>query len=109
MCRDEGQDIIAFTYNEPMIWFEYIMDVMAVAPDLHLVLITNGLINEKPLRELCGVADAVNMDVKGFSEEFYMRICGAHLDDVLGSACIVREESVHLELTYLVIPGYNDS
>ncbi len=109
MCRDEGQDIIAFTYNEPVIWFEYIMDVMAMASDLHLVLVTNGLINEEPLRELCRVADAVNMDVKGFSEEFYVGICGAHLDDVLRSVRIVREEGVHLELTYLVIPGYNDS
>lgn len=109
MCRREGLDIIAFTYNEPMIWFEYIMDIMRIAPDLHLVLVTNGLICEEPLRQLCAVTDAVNMDVKGFTEEFYVRVCGAHLDDVLRSAEIVHEEGVHLELTYLVIPGYNDS
>ena len=108
ICRREGQDTIAFTYNEPMIWFEYIMDVMACDPDLNLVLVTNGLICEEPLRQLCGVADAVNMDVKGFTEEFYVRVCGAHLDDVLHSAEVVHEEGVHLELTYLVIPGYND-
>lgn len=109
LCRNEGQNVIAFTYNEPMIWFEYIMDVVREDPDLHLVLVTNGLINEEPLRELCHVTEAMNIDVKGFSDEFYMKVCGAHLDDVLRSTKIVHEEGVHLELTYLVIPGYNDS
>lgn len=109
LCRDEGQDIIVFTYNEPMIWYEYIMDVMAADPDLSLVLVTNGLICEEPLRDLCRVADAMNIDVKGFTDEFYVRVCGAHLDDVLDSVRIVHSEGVHLELTYLVIPGYNDS
>ena len=108
-CRMEGQDTIAFTYNEPMIWFEYIMDVAAADPDLNIILVTNGLINEGPLKEICGVVDAVNMDIKGFTDEFYMKVCGAHLDDVLGSARAVHGEGVHLELTYLVIPGYNDS
>ena len=109
LCRSEGQDTIAFTYNEPMIWFEYIMDVKRADPDLRIVLVTNGLVCEEPLRELCSVTDAVNMDVKGFTDEFYIRVCGAHLDDVLRSAATVRDEGVHLELTYLVIPGYNDS
>ena len=109
LCRSERLDIIAFTYNEPMIWFEYIMDVMREDPDLHLVLVTNGLICEEPLRELCKVTDAMNIDIKGFTDDFYMEVCGAHLDDVLRSAKIVFEEGVHLELTYLVIPGYNDS
>lgn len=108
LCRSEGQDIIAFTYNEPMIWFEYIMDVMACDPELHLVLVTNGLVCEKPLRELCRVTEAMNIDIKGFTDDFYMKVCGAHLDDVLRSTKIVFEEGVHLELTYLVIPGYND-
>ena len=109
MCRDAGMDTIAFTYNEPSIWFEYIRDIMALAPDLRLVLVTNGLLCEEPLRELCRVADAVNMDVKGFTEGFYTEVCGAHLADVLRSAETVHSEGVHLELTYLVIPGYNDS
>ena len=109
LCRREGLDTIAFTYNEPMIWFEYIMDVKRADPDLNVVLVTNGLICEEPLRRLCGIADAINMDIKGFTEEFYVRVCGAHLDDVLSSARTVVSEGVHLELTYLVIPGYNDS
>lgn len=109
LCRSEGQDIIAFTYNEPMIWFEYILDVMACDPGLHLVLVTNGLVSEEPLRELCRVTEAMNIDIKGFTDSFYMDVCGAHLDDVLKSAKIVFEEGVHLELTYLVIPAYNDT
>lgn len=109
LCRNEALDIIAFTYNEPVIWFEYIMDVVRTAPDLKLILVSNGLINEEPLRRLCGIADAMNIDVKGFTDEFYMKVCGAHLEDVLRSVRIVHDEGVHLELTYLVIPGYNDS
>lgn len=109
LCRNEGLDVIAFTYNEPMIWFEYIMDVMRADPGLHLVLVTNGLVSEGPLLELCRVAEAMNIDVKGFTDDFYMKVCGAHLEDVLRTARTVRREGVHLELTYLVIPGYNDS
>ncbi len=109
MCRSEGQDAIAFTYNEPVIWLEYIRDVMAADPGLKLLLVTNGLVSREPLLELCALADAVNIDVKGFTDEFYTEVCGAHLADVLESAKTVAEQGVHLELTYLAIPGYNDS
>ena len=109
LCRSERMDAIAFTYNEPMIWYEYIMDVAECDPDLTCVLVTNGLAEEGPLRDLCKVSSAMNIDVKGFTDGFYMKVCGAHLEDVLSSAKTVHEEKVHLELTYLVIPGYNDS
>lgn len=109
MCRREGQSVIAFTYNEPMIWYEYIIDVKKADPDLKVVLVTNGLVCEEPLRRLCEITDAMNIDVKGFTDEFYMRVCGAHLEDVLRSAEAVYGYGVHLELTYLVIPGLNDS
>ena len=109
MCRSDGIDTIAFTYNEPTTWFEYIMDVAAYAPDLNYVIVTNGLIEPEPLKELCGVADAFNIDVKGFTDEFYSNICGAHLEDVLRSVKAVFDSGKHLEITYLVIPGHNDS
>lgn len=109
LCRSEKMDSIAFTYNEPVIWYEYILDVMRYDPNLKCVLVTNGLCNEAPLKELCKVTDAMNIDIKGFTDEFYMKVCGAHLDDVLKAAKIVFDEKVHLELTYLIIPGYNDS
>lgn len=109
MCRREGQDAMAFTYNEPVIWYEYILDVKKADPGLKIILVTNGLICEEPLRHLCKVTDAMNIDVKGFTDEFYMRICGAHLNDVLKSVAVAFSEGVHIELTYLVIPGLNDS
>jgi len=107
-CRKERFDAIAFTYNEPIIWFEYIMDIVKEAPDLRCVLVSNGLVCEEPLRDLCRVTDAMNIDIKGFTDDFYMKVCGAHLEDVKRSSEIINEEGVHLELTYLVIPGYND-
>lgn len=109
LCRNEKMDSIAFTYNEPVIWFEYIRDVMRCAPELRCVLVTNGLINEGPMRELCAITDAMNIDIKGFTDDFYVKICKAHLNDVLKAVKVVFEEKVHLELTYLLIPGYNDS
>lgn len=109
MCRSDGIRTIAFTYNEPTTWFEYILDIAALAPDLNVVIVTNGLINPAPLKDLCGVADAFNIDVKGFTDEFYTNICGAHLADVLRTVKAVFDSGKHLELTYLIIPGHNDS
>ena len=109
LCRREGQNIIAFTYNEPSIWYEYIMEVARLDPELEIVLVTNGLVSHEPLLKLCSVADAMNIDIKGFTDGFYVDVCGAHLADVLRSTETVFQQGVHLELTYLVIPGYNDS
>ncbi|NLN71778.1 MAG: AmmeMemoRadiSam system radical SAM enzyme [Thermoplasmatales archaeon] len=109
MCNREKSEGIAFTYNEPTIWIEYIQDTIRCDPDLECVLISNGLICEEPLRDLCKIADAVNFDVKGFTDKFYTEICGAHLEDVLKAVKIAYEEKVHIELTYLLIPDHNDS
>ena len=108
MCRKDGTDLFAFTYNESAIWYEYIMDVISFAPDLTYVMVSNGLIKEAPLKDLCSVVDAFNIDIKGFNKDFYTHICGAQLDDVLKSLRIIHESDAHLELTYLVIPEYND-
>ncbi len=109
MCNREKSSGIAFTYNEPTIWIEYIQDTMRCDPELDCVIVTNGLICEEPMRDLCKIADAMNIDVKGFTDEFYMRICGAHLKDVLDAIKIAHEEGVPIEITYLLIPGHNDS
>ncbi len=109
MCRDEEMDIICFTYNEPMVWFEYIMDLAKVAPKMHIVLMTNGLVNDGPLRELCEVCDAMSIDIKSFDKSTFKKLCDANLSDVLTTARNVHERGVHLELNYLVIPGVNDS
>jgi pyruvate formate lyase activating enzyme len=109
MCRDEDVSTIAFAYNEPMVWFEYIMDVAAAAPDIHLVLMTNGLVNDGPLRELCEVVDAMSIDIKCFDNDTYKSMCDWEMRDVLNTARNVFERGVHIELNYLVIPGHNDS
>lgn len=109
MCRQEMCDSIAFTYNEPLIWPEYILDVMEEDPELKCVLVTNGLANKEALDDLCRVTDAMNIDIKGFTDDFYMKVCGAHLDDVLKTVKEVFAQGIHIELTYLLIPDYNDS
>ena len=107
--RERGTDMIAFTYNEPSIWFEYMMDVIECAPDATYVVITNGYMNEEPLRELCRYVSAMNIDVKGFTDDFYVKVCGGHLEPVLNTVKTAFSLGVHIELTYLLIPGYNDS
>ncbi|MBE6528322.1 MAG: AmmeMemoRadiSam system radical SAM enzyme [Thermoplasmata archaeon] len=109
MCRDEGMETIAFTYNEPAIWFEFIMDVARTAPDLNIVIQTNGWMNDGPLKELCDVADAICIDIKAFDKDIYKDICEGDMGDVLINTHTVFERGVHLELNYLVIPGINDS
>lgn len=101
---------IAYTYTEPTIWYEYILDT---APGVRerggaAVMVSNGFVNEKPLRDLIGVTDAWNIDLKSFSSEFYEDICQGSLETVKNSIALVAESNCHLELTWLLIPGYND-
>ncbi|NMA43015.1 MAG: AmmeMemoRadiSam system radical SAM enzyme [Oligosphaeraceae bacterium] len=102
---------IAFTYNEPTVFQEYALDIAKEAKKFGLgtVLVSNGRINPEPRRELYEYIDAANIDIKAFSEDFYRKICGASLADVLESCRHLRHISnSHLEITNLVIPGYND-
>lgn len=100
ICRREGLDTIAFTYNEPAIWLEYVRDTARESGPAGIAMITNGMVSEEPLREACGFVDAMNIDVKGFTEGFYRRICGAGLDDVLRTCEIAFQNGIHTELTY---------
>lgn len=108
ICRREGLGQIAFTYNEPTIWYEYIRDFKRMY-DGEIVLVTNGLASPEAFEDLCSFSDAMNIDVKGFTDDFYRKVCGAHLDDVLRSVKTAFEHKVHIEITYLLIPGHNDS
>jgi len=103
-------DGIAYTYTEPTTFFEYMVDTARLARKngLRNYWITCGWIQEKPLLELCEVLDAANVDLKGFSDEFYVKYCNAHLHPVLRTLEILRREQVHFEITNLVIPGAND-
>ena len=102
---------IAFTYNEPTIWHEFAYDTSKLAKKekLYTVYVSNGYIAEEPLTELSKYLDAINIDVKSFTENFYKKICKARLEPVLDTCEIIKNLGIHLELTYLVIPGYNDS
>jgi len=101
---------IAYTYNEPLVWYEYIMDTARSVRDAGLknVLVTNGEINEEPLRELLPLVDAMNIDVKSMEEEFYRSLSKGKLAPVLRTVEVAREFGCHIEVTNLVIPGSND-
>ena len=99
---------IAYTYNEPLVNYEFVYDtaVLAHRAALKNVLVTNGFINPEPMKKLLPFIDAMNIDLKAFTDSFYKKICGGHLDPVLStiSLCV---PSCHIEVTTLVIPGSN--
>ena len=101
---------IAYTYNEPAIWHEFVAETAREAKENGLmnVLVTNGFINREPLENLLPHIDAVNIDVKSFSEEFYCKICKGSLESVKETVKTCAGKC-HVELTTLVIPGLNDS
>lgn len=101
---------ICFTYNEPLIWFEYVRDCSKHFKNLgyKIVLNTNGLINSEPLLELLPLIDAVNLDIKAFTDAFYQKICKAPLAPVLETAKLLFTYGTHFEISHLVIPEHND-
>ena len=110
MCLHANSNGVAWTYNEPTIWYEYMLEASRLCKEngLFTVSVTNGFIQEAPLRSLKGVIDAMNVDVKGFTEDFYGEVCKGQLAPVLRSCEVAKEIGVHVELTYLIIPGKND-
>ncbi|MEI7640403.1 MAG: AmmeMemoRadiSam system radical SAM enzyme [bacterium] len=111
MALREGAVGIAYTYNEPTIWHEFVHDtaVYAKARGLKNVMVTNGFINEAPLADLFPVIDGMNIDLKAFTEKFYTETAKGNLAPVLKSIKTAYEAGVHIELTNLVVPGLNDS
>ena len=109
-ARQRGSVGIAYTYNEPTIWFEYVLDTGRLAREAGLVnvLVTNGYINPEPLEVLLEVVDAMNIDLKSFSEAFYQRHAKGRLAPVLATARTAAGRC-HVETTTLLIPGENDS
>jgi pyruvate formate lyase activating enzyme len=101
---------IAWTYNEPTIWFEYTYDsaILAKEAGLYTVYVTNGYMTPQALEKIGPYLDAANVDVKGFSKKFYGGTCRARLEPVLQTCERMHETGIHLELTYLIIPGLND-
>lgn len=102
---------VAFTYNEPVIWYEFVRDVAIKAKErgLYTAMVSNGYVNSYPLNEITGFIDAFNIDLKAFNDEFYRRLTGARLDPVKDSLSQIARSGKHLEITTLIIPGKNDN
>lgn len=110
-AKDLGCTSIAYTYTEPTIFFEYAYDTARLAHEegIRNVFVSNGYITEEALRAIAPYLDAANIDLKGFSEEFYHTNCGAHLEPVLEAIKLYKRLGIWLEVTTLVIPTLNDT
>jgi len=111
IAQEEGCKGVAWTYNEPTIWHEYTVEAAKLIKDagLYTVYVTNGYIEEEPLKAIAPYLDAMNIDVKAFQNQFYQKICKAKLAPVLQTCERAKNLGIHLELTYLVIPDHNDA
>ncbi len=110
-AKELGCRSVAFTYNDPTIFMEYAIDVADAcrAADIAAVAVTAGYICPEPRREMYAHIDAANVDLKGFTEDFYRHVCGGHLQDVLDTLeYLVHDTDVWVETTTLLIPGKND-
>jgi pyruvate formate lyase activating enzyme len=109
---DHGCRSVAFTYNDPVIFMEYALDVAAACRPhgVQTVAVTAGQIQPGPREEFFAGMDAANVDLKGFTEEFYTSLCGGHLEPVLDTLrFLYHDTDVWIEITTLLIPGHNDS
>jgi len=103
---------IAFTYNDPVIFGEYVIDIskLAKSEGIKSVMVTNGYIDKEARKEVFRFVDAANVDLKAFTEDFYFKLTSSHLNDVLDTLTWLKNEtSVWFEITTLLIPGENDS
>lgn len=105
----QGNIGLAYTYNEPLVGYEFVRDTARLIHEAGLrnVVVTNGFVNREPLAELLPLVDAFNIDLKAFSDAFYRRI-GGRLDTVKDSIRLASEQT-HVEVTTLIVPGENDS
>ena len=103
-------DSIAYTYSEPIVFYEYMIDSAKIAHDngIKNVMVSAGYIKERPLKDLCKHIDAANIDLKSFSEDIYMRLNAGGLKEVLRTLKVMKEEGVWLEITNLVVPEWTD-
>ena len=110
-ARNYQAPVIAYTYSEPTIFYEYMLKTAQLAREAGLlsVVISAGFIEPDPLRELCASVDAIKIDLKGYDEDFYQEVCGAELGPVLETIRTIYESGTHLEIVNLVVPTLNDN
>jgi len=101
---------VAFTYNEPTIWYEFAYDICKAVKkkDYYTIFVSNGYINAEPLRTLAPYLDAMNIDLKSIKDELYRKMSKARLQPVLDTLVLARELGIHIEITCLVVPDFND-
>ncbi|MBN2557276.1 MAG: AmmeMemoRadiSam system radical SAM enzyme [Clostridia bacterium] len=106
----KGNAGLAFTYNEPFIWYEYVLEtcIKNKRQGLFNVLVTNGYVEEKPLEHILPHIDAMNIDLKAFRQDFYKKVCGGNLESVK-KTIIQSAGACHVEITNMSVPGMNDS
>lgn len=111
LCRSRGLPNIAYTYSEPVIFYEYMYDIarLGKANGLRSVMVSGGYIDEKPLAELIPQLDAIKVDLKAIRENYYREIVRGELKPVLDRLVQMRKAGIWLELVYLVVPTLNDS
>jgi len=109
-AKKSGSQSIAYTYTEPTIFYEYAYDIANLAhkEGLKNVFVTNGYIEQVPLKDISPVLDAANIDLKGMTDDFYTTVCGGHLKPVLDAIKQYYDLGIWIEITTLIIPGYND-
>ncbi len=110
-AKRSGSRSIAYTYNEPFVFYEFVYDTAKIAKENNIknILVTNGYATPEAIEKIAPLIDAANIDVKAMSEEFYKEVCGARLQPVLDAVLLMKEKGIHVEITYLIIPQKNDS
>jgi pyruvate formate lyase activating enzyme len=111
LAQNKDCKIIDFTYNDPVICYEYVLEIAKLAKKNGIITLchTAGYINEEPLKALLKYIDAINIDLKGFTEDYYSKTCGVELKYVLNTLKSIKQEKVMLEITNLLVTGHNDS
>jgi len=110
MAQRNKLQSISYTYTEPTIFLEYALDIMKIAKrgGLRNVWVSNGFMSDKTLKLISPYLNAVNLDLKSFSDNFYLEYCGGRLDPVLNNLIEIKKKGIWLEITTLIIPSLND-
>ena len=110
MAQENNCPSISYTYTEPTVFLEYALDIMKIAKNKGLknIWVSNGFFSKETFETTVPYLDAANIDLKGFTEDFYQKICGARLEPVLDNLKRLKEKNIWLEITTLVIPTLND-
>lgn len=110
LCMERNLDMVAYTYTEPITWFEFIIESASILKEnkIKTVMVTNGFVNQEPLNDLLEYIDAMNIDLKSMDKDFYEKICHGKRDPVLNSIKKAYKKA-HIEITNLIITNENDS